>query len=345
MGAWLTSFGPFVHRIDPVMLELGGIRLWYYGLAYAAGFLGVYLWLGRRQPDLAWTHEEVYEGSLCLAVCALAVGHAFEVLVYEWPYYRDHPADLLSFQRGGMATHGVLLGAALGTWLFCRWRAKDFLRLADELAIPGAFFMAVGRIGNFINGENYGPVTAVWWAVKFPYADGFRHPVDLYDALKNLAIIPIILLVRRTPGRRRGMLLAHFVFWYGFLRLLIDLFRDYGANFLGIGRGQYFNLAMAVAGLALMLWFSLAGRRPRLPDPRSHDTRACSAPRLWPMRLAFAMLLLFSLTIPSGWSQGWLAGLRARQAADPHNPHRSLTSGQELRSLRTMSPAPMVEAR
>ncbi len=307
--------GPFVHRIDPVLSDLGGIRLWYYGLAYATGFLGIHLWLQWRRESLGWRREEVYECSLCLALCALAVGHAFEVLVYEWSYYRDHPVDLLNYWRGGMATHGVLMGATLGTWLFCRWRGRGFLAVADELVVPGAFFMAVGRIGNFINGENYGPVTEVWWAVKFPYADGFRHPVDIYDALKNLMIVPILLLVRMTSPGRRGLLLAHFVFWYGFLRLLIDLFRDYGAHFLGIGRGQYFNLAMAMAGLALMLWFALAGRRPRLPDPRPSDPRVHGAARLWQKRVAFATVLLFSLTIPSGWSQGWLEQLKGRHAA------------------------------
>lgn len=332
MGAWLTSLGPFVHRADPVMLEFGGIKLWYYGLAYTVGFLGIHLWLQRKREGLGWREAEVYECSLCLALCALAVGHTFEVLVYEWPYYRDHSGELLSFWRGGMSTHGVMLGATLGTWVFCRWRAKGFLRIADALVIPGAFLMAVGRLGNFINGENYGPVTDVWWAVKFPYADGFRHPVDIYDALKNLAIVPILLFVRRRSARGRGILLSHFVFWYGFLRLLIDLFREYGANFLGVGRGQYFNLLMAATGLALMLWCSVASRGMPSCAPSSGPTQSVreggesaigqdlgrGAPRLWPRRLAFGLILLFSLTIPSGWSQGWLEQLRGHLSADPH---------------------------
>ena len=316
MNSWPAFTGPFVHRLDPVLLDLGGIRLWYYGLAYAIGFLGIHCWLQRRREGLGWRREEVYECSLLVALCALAVGHAFEVLVYEWSYYRTHLAELPRYWRGGMATHGVLLGAALGAWLFCRWRGVSLLGVLDELVIPGAFFMAMGRIGNFINGENYGPVTDVWWAVRFPYADGFRHPVDLYDAFKNLTIVPILLLVRRTPGRERGRLVSRFVFWYGFLRLVIDCFREYGADFLGIGRGQYFNLAMAVGGLALMTWCTLAGRRPRLSDPRPCVPGARGASRLWPKRMALAMVLLFVLTIPSGWSQGWLGQLKHRHAAE-----------------------------
>ena len=96
-----------------------------------------------------------------------------------------------AYWLGGMATHGLLIGAAAGTWIFARWHRLSFLRLADALVIPGAFLMGVGRIGNFIDGQIVGSLTDVPWAVKFPDAEGFRHPVVLYDGLKNLTLDPI----------------------------------------------------------------------------------------------------------------------------------------------------------
>lgn len=317
----MTPAPHFVHRIDPILVDLGGIRLWYYGLAYAVGFLGAHLWLRARRDRLGWRPEEVYDFSIFLAISILLVGHAFEIVFYEWAYYSRHPWQTLNYWNGGMSTHGVLLGAALGTWAFCRLRGRGFLALADELAIPAAFFMGVGRLGNFINGENYGPIAEVWWAVKFPYAEGFRHPVDLYDALKNFGVLCILLAVRKAGARARGMLLAHFVFWYGFLRLAIDLFREYGADFLGIGRGQYFNLAMALTGLALMLWSARRSHGPRSAEV-GMGALPLRSPRLWGRKAAFVSILLFSLTIPSGWSQGWLAELKAY-----HAPHHTSTSG------------------
>jgi prolipoprotein diacylglyceryltransferase len=77
------------------------------------------------------------------------------------------PAFIPRYWLGGMATHGLLIGAAAGTWLFAVAFKAPFLQRADALAIPGAFLMGIGRIGNFIDGQIVGSVTDVWWAVKF----------------------------------------------------------------------------------------------------------------------------------------------------------------------------------
>jgi phosphatidylglycerol:prolipoprotein diacylglycerol transferase len=296
----------FVHQLNPVLAEIFGVNLWYYGMAYTIGFLGVYLWFKRSQGRLEWSDREVYDLSILAALGVLVMGRAFEIVVYEWPYYREHLSQVLSYWRGGMASHGVLSGGLLGMWLFTRLRGRGFLELADEMAIPAAFLMGVGRIGNFIDGQIVGSITDAWWSVKFPDAEGFRHPVTLYDSLKNFLMIPLLLLVRRASPPGRGMLLAHFVFWYGFGRIFVDLYREYPAEFFGIGRGQYFNLLMALAGLALMLWFRSAtrGQSTRKNSFGASAELESLTPRLWPRRLALLALLIFPLVIPTDWTQG-----------------------------------------
>ena len=79
--------------------------------------------------------------------------------------------------------------------------------------------MGLGRIGNFIDGQIVGAVTDVWWAVQFPDAEGFRHPVVLYDGMKNLLLMPYLLHVRRT-NPTPGAVAARFVFWYAVPALL-----------------------------------------------------------------------------------------------------------------------------
>jgi phosphatidylglycerol:prolipoprotein diacylglycerol transferase len=301
-----------------VLAEIFGVKLWYYGMAYTIGFLGVYLWFRRSRERLGWSDREVYDLSILAAFGVLVMGRAFEIVVYEWPYYREHLSQVFSYWRGGMASHGVLLGGLLGMWLFTRLRGRSFLELADEMAVPAAFLMGVGRIGNFIDGQIVGSVTDAWWGVKFPDAEGFRHPVTLYDSLKNFMPIPLLLLVRRASPPGRGMLLAHFVFWYGFGRIFVDLYREYPAEFFGIGRGQYFNLLMALAGLVLMLWFRRTGLASQAVERAKGGARTLgdgvtaraasqSAPftsSLWPRRLAFIALVLFPLVIPTDWTQG-----------------------------------------
>jgi phosphatidylglycerol:prolipoprotein diacylglycerol transferase len=296
--------GPYVHRLDPVMGEIGGIYLWWYGLAYSLGFLAVLAWLRLTRRRNGLSRPEIYDLTLFLALGVLLGGRLVQVLFYEWPFYRNHLGQWPSFWLGGMASHGVLLGAAVGAWCFCRLGRKSFLAVADELVIPGAFLLCLGRIGNFIDGQIVGRVTSLPWGVLFPDAADFRHPVVLYDGAKNLLLIPLLLIVRqRRP--RRGMVMAHFIFWYGFLRLFVDHYREYSTSLLGLATGQSFNLFMALLGAGLILAFS---RRPCRQDSLvSRAGLSFPAPEdkpvLWVRRGLLAVVVLFALVIPSDWTQ------------------------------------------
>jgi phosphatidylglycerol:prolipoprotein diacylglycerol transferase len=295
--------GPFVHRIDPVIADLGGVYLWWYGLSYALGFLGIHLWFRRARNRLGMSVTEVYSISLHLTIGVLLGGRLIEVICYEWNYYSNHLLQIPACWLGGMATHGLLLGATLGTLLFCRQYGRSFLAITDDLVIPGAWIMGVGRLGNFIDGQISGAVTDVWWAVQFPDIEGFRHPVVLYDGLKNLLLIPFLLWIRQKYPHR-GVVFAHFVFWYAFLRIFVDLFREYRVETLGLGTGQIINIAMSILGLALLIWFHQ--RRLPLAQVGHSVTRPTGPARqgtLWAQRLFFGLLLLFCLTIPSDWTQ------------------------------------------
>jgi phosphatidylglycerol:prolipoprotein diacylglycerol transferase len=294
--------GPFIHRIDPIIADVGGLYLWWYGLSYALGFLHLFLYARRHRAALGLTSAEVYTLALMLSVGVLAGGRAVEVCFDEWAFYSQHPAFVPRLWLGGMATHGLLAGAFAGAWLFAVAFDKPFLKLADALVVPGAFLMGIGRIGNFIDGQITGSVTDVWWAVQFPYAEGFRHPVVLYDGAKNLLLMWYLARVRRastTPGATA----ARFVFWYAFPRIFIDLYRDYPTHRLALGTGQTLNLVMAAVGVVLLVrsrWRRLGRLAPQRAGRASGPREEAPAP--W-QRVAFAAVLLFCLTIPSNWTQ------------------------------------------
>ena len=233
-------YGPFVHRIDPVFAEVAGFYLWFYGLSYSLGFLSIFIWFRRNRHRLGLTIEAVYSLTIHLAVGVLVGGRLIEVIFYEWPYYLQHLWQIPAGWLGRMSTHGVLLGVFVGVWLFCRQQGKSLLAIVDQLVIPGTYLMGMARIGNFIDGQIVGSVTNVWWAVQFPDAPGFRHPVVLYDGVKNFVVLALLLLLRKASPAR-GLLTAHFIFWYGFLRIFVDLFREYPTNLFGMATGQAFN--------------------------------------------------------------------------------------------------------
>jgi phosphatidylglycerol:prolipoprotein diacylglycerol transferase len=294
--------GPFVHAIDPVLFEAGGIYFWYYGLSYSVGFLGLFWWLRRSQLQLGIDRERVYELAIAVAAGVLLVGRAVEVLVYEWPHYRAHPHEVLYYWQGGMSSHGLLLGGCVGAWLFGRSRRRSFLEIADVLTVPAALLLALGRLGNFVDGQIVGSVTELRWGVKFPDADGFRHPVVLYEALKNLLLVPILLRAGARAPAAAGRRLGLFVLWYGALRIPVDVFREYPTTLLGVATGQWLNVATAALGAGILL--ALRGSVLRAGAVSGREVSHASGPcGLVGRRLAFVLLVIFPLVIPSDWTQ------------------------------------------
>ena len=311
--------GPYVHDLDPIALTVGGVHLWWYGVSYALGFLELLFFVSRSRTTLAMSPRQVWSLAICVACGVLVGGRAVEVAFDEWWFYREHPALIPAYWLGGMATHGLLLGGAAAVGIFT-WRyGKPFLPLADVLVIPTAFLLGVGRIGNFIDGQIVGAVTDVSWAVRFPDAEGYRHPVVLYDGVKNLILTGFLLRVRRR-NRTPGAVAARFVFWYAFPRIFIDLFRDYPTHRLALGTGQTLNIAMELLGLALLYRSRLRrlGRLGTRSALAAHPVPAPDAPPSRAQRIAFACLLALCLTMPSNWTQDVPARYGARHPGLEH---------------------------
>ena len=188
--------------------------------------------------------------------------------------------------------------------LFALFYRKHLLELFDAVVIPGSFLMGMGRLGNFIDGQIVGAVTDGPWGVQFPGAEGIRHPVVLYDGIKNLLLVPFLLHVRKT-NTTPGATAARFVFWYAFLRVFIDLFRDYPTHRLALGTGQTLNLVMALIGVVLLYRSRLRrlGRLGNGVEDVAVGERSTEDAPLALQRVVLVVLLAFCLMLPSNWTQ------------------------------------------
>jgi len=294
----MSLLGPYIHNIDPIIGTIFGVHLWWYGLSYTLGFFNAFNFINKRREKLSLTGSQVYDLCLLIGVGVLIGGRIVEVIFYEWPFYSEQMHLIPAVWLGGMASHGLLIGGLVAVWIYCRISGHPFLMMTDVMAAPASFILGVGRMGNFIDGQIVGSVTDVPWAVKFPDADGFRHPVMLYDGIKNLLIIPILLLSgRRNPPH--GFVTGLFLFLYSFLRIPIDIFREYPTSLLGLATGQALNIALSVIGLAVM---TVVCGLPRESEDESFEPPTEARNIGW-RKPVFIAILAFCLVMPSDWTQ------------------------------------------
>jgi len=177
------------------------------------------------------------------------------------------PLALLRVWDGGMASHGGFVGVVLAVWWFARRHRLPFLHLGDVLVTTVPVGLLFGRIANFINGELWGRISYVPWAVIFPKSapDGTpladiapRHPSQLYEAALEGALLLAFMQwrfwrsdeVRRHPGRLTG----EFFIAYAIARAIGETFREPDASLiLGLSRGTFYSLFLVGGGLWLIL--------------------------------------------------------------------------------------------
>lgn len=286
-----------IHDFDPAIAVTPIGAIYWYGAVYSFGFLGIFVWFWLRRAASGMTNADAFTFTIVFAIGVMVGGRVFDILVYELDYYRDRPLAVLNWWEGGMASHGVLLGGLVATAIFARMKKLSPISLLDEVVVPGAFLMAIGRLGNFIEGGVVGSTTSMPWGFVYPDLYGARHPVALYESAKNFVILPILVwaILRWSPGR--GVVASLFIFLYAGLRFAVDLFRDYEAAWLGIGTGQVFNLLMAATGLIMLIWTLRSPREPVFP------TKATARVASWLQIIVLIVLVLYPLGIPTSWTR------------------------------------------
>lgn len=257
-------------QIDPIALQLGPIAIHWYGLTYLAAF-GLFMVLAglrlRHQPyarmvgGSAWSRRDV-EDILFLGVVGVVVGGRLGYcLFYKPAFYAANPLDILKVWQGGMSFHGGLLGVVVAEWWFARSRRKPLLQVADFVAPCVPTGLAMGRLGNFINGELWGRVVNpdLPWAMVFRGAgDAPRHPSQIYNFLLEGIVLFVFLWLYARKERRQGQVAAAFLVGYGLLRFFAEFFREpdafLGYLSLGLSMGQWLCLPMMAVGAGLWLY-------------------------------------------------------------------------------------------
>ena len=255
---------------DPVLVSVGPFSIRWYALAYIGGILlgwmyaralirAEELWAGRP----ALTLEDFDDFVLWVTLGIILGGRIGYVLFYNLPYYTAHPLEVFELWNGGMSFHGGFLGCVAAVMLFGWKRNVSILSLGDLTCAAAPIGLVLGRLANFINGELWGRVTDVPWAMVFPDRDAGplpRHPSQIYEAtLEGLVLFTLLyILIRRGALKRPGLILGAFALLYALARSFCEFFRepDKQLGFLwgNMTMGMLLSIPLALAGIILIAY-------------------------------------------------------------------------------------------
>jgi phosphatidylglycerol:prolipoprotein diacylglycerol transferase len=287
----LHLFAYFEEKPHPFLWHFGhfggndwGIR--FYSLAYLTGFYILFVGL-RWQARRGWSllrGDAIVDYVTWVAMAGVILGGRLGYcLLYEPRATFTDPLYFFTVWKGGMASHGGILGVILVMIFYARAKKLPFYNLADATALFVPICLGLGRCANFLNGELWGRPTGVWWGVVFPNAPRIfginvpRYPSQLVEALLEGLLLQLILIAVRFSTRREGAVALTFMAAYAVLRIVGEQFRepdqDIGYWFTSITQGQLLSAIMllATAVLAVLQFFS---RRPPASGLTSDSTTA-----------------------------------------------------------------------
>ncbi|SDJ00436.1 Prolipoprotein diacylglyceryl transferase [Ferrimonas sediminum] len=252
------SYFIFPH-IDPVIVEIGPLALRWYGLMYLVGFLGAMAMLNRHadKPGSSWSRDQVSDLLFYAFLGVVLGGRLGYVFFYGWQWLLEDPLYLFRITEGGMSFHGGLLGVIAAMVFIAKRQKRTFWQVADLVAPTIPIGLGAGRIGNFINGELWGRVSDVPWAMIFPGAGPLpRHPSQLYEAILEGLVLFLLLAWYKRCTDKPGAVAGMFLIGYGCARFLIEYVRQPDAHmslYWGFSMGQLLTVPMLAYGLYLIL--------------------------------------------------------------------------------------------
>lgn len=247
-------------NINPVAFSLGPITVRWYGLLIATAMLIAAVG-GCRMMRKAGINEDDFLTIFMVTIVAAILGARIYYVIFELPYYIQHPDELIAIWHGGLAVHGGLLAGVASIYLGCRHYKISFWQFTDIMAPFMILGQAIGRWGNFFNQEAYGyevDPAAVPWAM---WIDGaYRHPTFLYESCWDLLVFFVLLWLARQAWVRRGEIALGYLMLYSMGRVVVEGFRTDSLMLGPLRMAQVMSLVLFVGALLVLFYRRKTGK-------------------------------------------------------------------------------------
>ena len=251
-----------VHNFDPVLIDFGIFQVRWYSLAYILGIIIGWAYAIKiiklttiNEFNLKQIKKSTFDELIIYLVVGIILGGRFGyILFYNFEYYSQNFLEIFMIWQGGMSFHGGLFGVAISAFIFSKKTKNNFFQLTDIISCVAPIGIFLGRISNFINGELYGKISTLPWAIIFPNIGSFtRHPSQIYEAILEgiflFFLINYFALKKKLlfkPGYTSGI----FLILYSVLRIFSENFREPDIH-LGYFF-NYFSMGMILSSITFL---------------------------------------------------------------------------------------------
>jgi len=267
----------------PVLFEIGGFKVTSFGALIALSFLAAAWLLARELKQRGLDPEAAWDVAGWAAICGI-LGAKFYYLILHFNETALDPWGAL-LARSGLVWYGGFIGGALGVLFRLRQLRMPVWKVADSVAPALALGYAIGRVGCFLVGDDYGAPTNAPWAVAFPQgappstAGNLRafgvdvpaatpdsavlavHPTQLYETAMTLIILAILMRLRPRLASTPGQLFAIWLALAGVERFIVEIFRAKDDRLLGM-----FSVAQLISVLLIVTAAGLFAVLRRAPE-------------------------------------------------------------------------------
>ena len=254
-----------VHNFDPVLIDFGFLQIRWYSISYILGILLGWAYaskLIRKTAKDKYSVDNITKTQLDDLIIYLILGIIIGgrlgyIILYNFQYYSQNIIEIFKIWEGGMSFHGGLLGVVISILVFSNKNKLNFFKFSDIVSCVAPIGIFLGRIANFINGELYGKISNLPWAVIFPNGGSVsRHPSQIYEALLEGVLLFILinfLALKKNLLIKTGYISGLFLILYSILRIFSEIFREPDSHIGYIF--NYFSLGILLSLLTLIIGF------------------------------------------------------------------------------------------
>ena len=241
---------------DPVAFNIFGIDIRWYGILIAAGMMTAVILSCRRAPDHGMTEDDVLDIAIWMLPLGVIGARVYYVL-FNLDYYKTLQ-EVLAIREGGLAIHGGLIFGMITVAAVCRHRHIDPLNALDLIIPTVALAQAVGRWGNFFNGEAHGGPTNLPWGIL---VDGVKvHPTFLYESIWCVILFIALSWFDKNKRKAYGQTFSLYLIFYSLERFCVEALRTDSLMIGSFKQAQVISLCAIAAGILLYRYSSVNRR-------------------------------------------------------------------------------------